>query len=87
MNAPRAPRRARAFDSESAGRRGSASRSKLLSEQGFGMLRMAVGVARNEQIRSVPALRARLGSLCPGEGRAISEALSAWSEHVQAARG
>lgn len=45
----------------------------------FEILQAAVRIARNEQIRTIATLRARLTSLYPGQGDQCDVAISEWA--------
>jgi len=49
----------------------------------FEILRAAVTVAKNEQIRTVAKLRARLLELYPGKVDEVKEALVCWANYVK----
>lgn len=57
-----------------------------LSQAGLDVLMTAVRVARDEQIRTVAALKARLSGLFPGQDSAIHEALVTWAEYEKSKR-
>ncbi len=55
-----------------------------IDEATFEMLRRAVQMAREHQVSSVEALRAKLMSVHPGEGAVIERALVAWADREAA---
>ena len=57
--------------------------SQDLSELGFYILKSAVTLARDEQIPSLKALRARLASLFPGQPDEVETALRYWAQHLK----
>lgn len=54
-----------------------------LSEEGFAILRHAVNLARDEQIRKEEALRARLLRLYPRQEAAVKEAILYWAGYAK----
>jgi hypothetical protein len=56
-----------------------------LDELTFEILRAAVRVARDEQIRSLPALRARLARMYPQFPEQIKGAIETWAQYVKQA--
>lgn len=56
-----------------------------LSDEAFDMLRLAVRMARDHQVRSLEQLRSKLISLHTGSGAVIDQALVAWANHEAAA--
>ncbi len=54
-----------------------------MTEAVFEILRSAVNLARNEQIRNVPALKARLLSFYPGHEDDLNQAIYLWAQYVQ----
>lgn len=56
-----------------------------LSSTGFEALQVAVRLARDKQIRTVPLLRERLMCLFPARDGDIDQALAYWAAHVQSA--
>lgn len=57
-----------------------------LSEEGLGLLMSAVRLAKDEQIRTVAALRSRLLRLFPGQDKPIEEALVTWANYERSKR-
>lgn len=55
-----------------------------LSEEGLTLLMAAVRLARDEQIRTVAALRSRLLGLFPGSEEQVGEALLTWANYERA---
>lgn len=56
--------------------------SQDISEEVADILRTAVTVAKVEQIRRLPTLKARLQQLFPGKENSISEAIQYWADHT-----
>lgn len=56
---------------------------EILDELTFEILRVAVNVARHEQIRHLPALRDRLTQLYPDHQEQREAAISAWANNVR----
>ena len=54
-----------------------------MSEGVFEILRSAVNLAREEQIRNVPALKSRLLRSYPERESEVNEAIFAWAQYVQ----
>jgi hypothetical protein len=54
----------------------------LMGDKIFIILQQAVQLARDEQIKTVSALRARLLQLYPGEDTAVAEALDVWAGYA-----
>ncbi len=65
---------------------GSLSERKLVSDDTFNILKAAVNIARNEQVRRLATLRAKLSAIFPGKDEQITEAINAWAEHARANR-
>lgn len=61
-----------------------ANTTESLSDKGYEILRYAVNIVRNEQIRRLHALRARLLKDFPGEDDNVRAALRYWAlrEHA-----
>jgi len=55
-----------------------------MREEVFDIIRSAVTIAKDRQIRSVKALRRQLLELYPGKEAEASEALAAWSDYIRA---
>ena len=53
-----------------------------LDELGFEILKSAVNIARNEQIRRLTTLRERLKGHYPGQEDRIQAALTTWANRV-----
>lgn len=53
-----------------------------MTSEVFDILRAAVTIAKNDQIRTVDALRKRLLELYPGKDAAVSEAFEAWPDYA-----
>ena len=56
----------------------------LMTDKVFEILRSAVNLARDEQIRSLATLKTRLRHFYPGCETEVDEAINAWAEYVQA---
>ena len=54
-----------------------------MREEVFDIIRSAVTIAKDRQIRSVKALRRQLLELYPGKEAEVSEALVAWGDYVR----
>lgn len=54
-----------------------------MSDEAFDVLRAAVTLAKNEQIRTVAALRSRLHQLFPNKEAQAEEAILYWAQHTQ----
>lgn len=54
-----------------------------MTEEVFDIIRSAVTIAKDCQIRSVKVLRWRLLELYPSKETEVSEALAAWGEYVR----
>lgn len=52
-----------------------------MTEETFQILRSAVTIARNEQIRRLSTLREKLAQKFPGQDEQIREALAAWAKY------
>lgn len=53
-----------------------------LTPQNFELLRCAVSIARNDQIKTVPRLRKRMRELFPGEEANISIVIQYWADSL-----
>ncbi len=54
-----------------------------MSEEAFEILRAAVTLAKNEQIRTVSALRSRLLQIFPGKEAQADEAIQCWAQCIR----
>lgn len=54
-----------------------------MTEEVFDIIRSAVTIAKDRQIRSVKVLRRQLLEIYPGKEAAVSEALAAWGDYVR----
>lgn len=54
-----------------------------MTEEVFKILRSAVNIARNGQVRTVKRLRERLLEVYPGADAQVQEALSFWGSYVR----
>jgi len=54
-----------------------------MSESVFEVLRSAVNLARDEQIRKVARLKVRLLDFYPGREDDVNNAIVAWAQYVQ----
>lgn len=54
-----------------------------ITDDQFEMLRTAVTITRNESIRRLAQLRARLNGLYPGRAEDVNAALRFWSKNLQ----
>jgi hypothetical protein len=54
-----------------------------LDEFVFEIIRAAVNLARNEQIRSLSTLRVRLATMYPGKDAECDAAIAAWAASIQ----
>ena len=57
-----------------------------MSDESFEILRTAVNIARDRQIRRLATLRSILSNMFPGKSVQINEALSAWADYAAATR-
>ncbi len=57
-----------------------------MSNDTFEILRAAVNVARDRQVRRLSTLRALLARMFPGQDAQIDEAIQAWSSYAQRSR-
>lgn len=57
-----------------------------LSNSAFEVMRSAVNIARNEQIRTVDALKKRLLDFYPSRETDVDNAISTWARYAQANR-
>lgn len=52
-----------------------------MSEESFEIMRCAVNIARNGQVRGLATLRAILKEKFPGQDEQIEEAITAWANY------
>lgn len=57
-----------------------------MNEEVYEILRAAVTIAKDLQVRRVATLRKHLLDRFPGRDNAITEALKAWADYVKAKR-
>jgi hypothetical protein len=50
------------------------------------ILRAAVNIARNEQVRRLSTLRNRLAEMFPGKDAQINEALGTWADYARSSK-
>jgi len=54
-----------------------------VSQEVFDILKAAVNIARDQQVKRLSTLRGKLHSAFPGKGDQINEAINAWSTYAQ----
>lgn len=57
-----------------------------MSDEAFVILKAAVNIARNEQVRRLATLRRKLSALFPGKEDHINEAICTWASYARARR-